>query len=65
MLNAGTSAKAENFKDWYVDGTNLVIVFPPYAVAAYAAGAQTLTIPFSQLTSLKANTKVNDFGVIQ
>jgi hypothetical protein len=65
MLNSGTTAKAENFQNWYTEGTNLVIIFPPYQVAAYAAGTQTVSIPFSQLTSLKANTKVNDFGVIQ
>lgn len=65
MLNSGTTAKAESFQNWYADGTNLVIIFPPYQVAAYAAGTQTISIPFSQLTSLKTNTKVNDFGVIQ
>ncbi len=65
MLNSGTTAKVENFQDWYIDGTSLVIIFPPYQVAAYAAGEQTVTIPFSQLTALKVNTQVNDFGVIQ
>jgi hypothetical protein len=64
MLNNGTSAKAENFQDWYIDGSNLVLIFPPYQVAAYAAGEQVVSIPLSQLTSLKANTQVNDFGTI-
>ncbi|MDB5194832.1 MAG: yjeA [Parcubacteria group bacterium] len=65
MLNSGTAAKVENFQNWYVDGKNLVLIFPPYQVAAYAAGEQIVSIPSSQLTSLKANTQVNDFGVIQ
>lgn len=47
MLSAGTSAKADNFENWYLDGTNLVLVFAPYQVAPYAAGTQVLAIPLS------------------
>lgn len=64
MLADGTSAKAENFQDWYLDGTDLVILFAPYQVAPYAAGVQTLRIPIAQLSGAKANTRVNDFGTI-
>jgi hypothetical protein len=51
-LNAGTSADADNFQNFALDGNNLVIYFPPYQVAAYAAGPQTIKIPVSQLKSI-------------
>ncbi len=54
-LNSGTTPKAENFQDFYLDGANLVLVFPPYQVGPYAIGTQQVTIPLVQLkTSLKA-----------
>jgi hypothetical protein len=64
MLNDGTKPTTENFSNWYLDGSNLVIIFPPYQVAAYAAGTQKLSIPLSSFKSLKANTRVNDFGTV-
>jgi hypothetical protein len=54
MLTAGTTAVPENFRNWYIEGKNLVIIFEPYQVAAYAAGSQTISIPFSDLgTSIR------------
>lgn len=64
MLNDGTKPTADNFADWYLDGSNLVLIFPPYQVAAYAAGTQRLSIPLSSFKTLKANTNVNDFGTV-
>lgn len=49
MITDGTTPDADNFLNWYVDGTNLVLVFPPYQVSAYALGTQIVTIPLSQL----------------
>lgn len=55
MIKIGTEPTADNFANFYLDGSNLVLLFPPYAVAPYAAGPQTLRIPLSQLSStLKA-----------
>lgn len=57
-INAGTTADEDNFQNFVIDGKNLVIFFPPYQVAAYAAGPQSVKIPFSQLSSiLKAKYK--------
>jgi len=53
MLNAGTTADATNFQDFYLDGTNLVILFPPYAVGPYVLGSSELDIPASQIPGLK------------
>ncbi len=52
MVNAGTTADADNFQDFALDGKNLVLIFPPYQVAAYAAGPQTIKIPLSQLKDI-------------
>lgn len=67
MMLSGTTAAEENFADWYVEGTDLVIIFAPYQVAPYAAGPQTVRIPIAQLGGAKAtnaNTRVNDFGTL-
>jgi hypothetical protein len=51
-MNRGTTPDPDNFQNWYIEGGNLVIVFPPYQVAPYAAGMQLATIPLAQLPSL-------------
>jgi hypothetical protein len=55
MLNAGTTADAANFADFYLDGSNLVILFPPYAVGPYVLGTMELDIPLSSVPSLKSD----------
>lgn len=52
MIEGGTAPEAKSFESWYLDGSSLVLLFPPYAVAAYAAGTQTLTIPLSNLADI-------------
>lgn len=55
FIKAGTTPVADNFSNFYFEGTNFVLAFPPYAVAPYAAGPQTLRIPRATLaTSLRA-----------
>ncbi|HVX91484.1 MAG TPA: RsiV family protein [Candidatus Paceibacterota bacterium] len=54
MLNAGTTADAANFSDFYLDGTNLVILFPPYAVGPYVLGSSELKILTSQIPGFKS-----------
>lgn len=51
-LRRGTGPDADNFANWHIEGTSLVLIFPPYQVAPYAAGVQTAVIPFSQLSSI-------------
>lgn len=43
----GLAPKAENFQVFVIDGTDLVFTFPPYQVASYSEGAQTLRVPLS------------------
>lgn len=56
-MNRGTTADADNFQNWYLQGNTLVLIFPPYQVAPYAAGVQVVTIPLSSLTGLSAEYK--------
>lgn len=44
-IKNGTTANADNFQNWYLDGGNLVLVFAPYQVGPYALG--TITDPIS------------------
>ena|SRR3989344_437667 len=48
----GTTPKEENFANFFFDTSDLVFVFPPYQVAPYSAGPQTLRIPLSDLSSI-------------
>ncbi len=49
MLAAGTTPDAANFQTFYLEGPDLVLIFPPYQIAAYAAGTTELRIPRSAL----------------
>ncbi|MFZ1075507.1 MAG: RsiV family protein [Minisyncoccia bacterium] len=54
----GTTPNDSNFANFFVDNSSLVFLFPPYQVAPYAAGPQTLPIALSQLSGiLKAEYK--------
>ena len=51
-IRTGTAPTLENLQFFYLDGSDLVIVFPPYQVAAYAAGMFEAHIPFSSLKDI-------------
>ncbi len=51
-INQGTTPEVTTFQSFAIDGGNLVLIFPPYQVAAYAAGTQTVTIPLTQLKDI-------------
>jgi len=55
----GADPTAENYQNWNVSDEGLVITFDEYQVAAYAAGPQTVLIPFSELGQI-----TNDQGPI-
>jgi len=50
----GVKPTAGNFKDWALTKKGLLILFPPYQVAAYAYGPQTVIVPYAQLKSIAA-----------
>jgi hypothetical protein len=52
FVDPGTTADASNFQFFAVDGSDLVIFFPPYAVGPYSIGPQTVRIPLLQLTKI-------------
>lgn len=54
MITSGTSPGATNFQNWFFDNKDFVLLFPPYQVAAYAAGPQTVRIPASELDGFLA-----------
>ena len=51
-LNRGTVPSSDNFQNWYLEGHTLILIFPPYQVAPYAAGVQTVIIQLSQLATI-------------
>ncbi|MGI8786435.1 MAG: DUF3298 domain-containing protein [Pyrinomonadaceae bacterium] len=51
-LKNGAGADAKNFKSWNITEKGLMINFDPYQVAAYAAGPQTVIIPFEKLKDI-------------
>jgi hypothetical protein len=51
-IRNGTSPSPEVFQAFYIDGVNLVIIFPPYQVAAYAAGVFETRIPLASLSQI-------------
>ena len=55
MIKDGTTPDAAHFANWFFDNNDFVLLFPPYQVAAYAAGPQTVRIPASVLSGLLKN----------
>jgi len=54
MLNAGTTPFEDNFINFYLDGGELVILFPPYQVAAYVYGSSEVRLQTSTLEGFSA-----------
>ncbi len=48
----GATATAENYRNWNLTPDGLMITFDEYQVAPYAAGPQTVVIPYKQLRQL-------------
>ena len=48
----GTEPSPEALQFYYIDGNTLHLLFPPYQVAAYAAGAFDVPIPMSELNNI-------------
>lgn len=48
----GAEPTSENYRNWNITNEGLLITFDEYQVAPYAAGAQTVMIPYSELRPL-------------
>ena len=51
-IRQGVTAEALNFQTFAIEGEDLILIFPPYQVAPYAAGTQTVSIPLEQLKEI-------------
>ncbi len=52
MWEDGAKPTAENYQNWNVTKKGLLFTFPPYQVAAYAYGPQTVIVQYSQLKDI-------------
>ncbi len=51
-FSQGADPTPDNYKNWNITPDGLMITFDEYQVAAYVAGPQTVTVPYSELKSL-------------
>ena len=51
-VRMGTEPSPEALQFYYISGVNLHLLFPPYQVAAYAAGTFDVSIPLASLSSI-------------
>ncbi len=51
-LDDGTAPTPENYATWVLTSDALIFYFPPYQVAAYALGPQTVSIPLTDLANV-------------
>lgn len=52
VFEEGAKPTAENYRNWNLTRKGLMFTFPPYQVAAYALGPQTVIIPTAELKSV-------------
>ncbi len=48
----GATATAQNYRNWNITADGLMITFDEYQVAPYAAGPQTVVIPYKELAKI-------------
>lgn len=51
-IEEGASAKEDNYRSWNITSKGLLITFDAYQVGPYAAGPQTVVIPYSALKGI-------------
>ncbi len=51
-IRQGVAPEAQNFATFAIEGADLILLFPPYQVAPYAAGTQEVSIPLSDLADV-------------
>lgn len=48
----GAEPTSDNYRNWNIANEGLIVTFDEYQVAPYAAGAQTVTVPYGELRPL-------------
>ncbi len=51
-LSQGAEPTPENYRNWNITTDGVMITFDEYQVAAYAAGPQVVTVPYSELQAV-------------
>ncbi|MDD2786338.1 MAG: DUF3298 and DUF4163 domain-containing protein [Patescibacteria group bacterium] len=51
-LKSGAAPDLKNYQYYYLNQDGLVIIFPEYQVAPYAAGPQVVTVPYASLKDM-------------
>ena len=51
-FSSGADPTSENYRNWNITPAGLLITFDEYQVAAYAAGPQTVLIPYADLKTI-------------
>ncbi len=51
-IEEGAAAKADNYQSWNITQKGLLITFDAYQVGPYAAGPQTVVVPYSALKKM-------------
>jgi hypothetical protein len=54
-IEQGSGTNPDNYQNFVVTSDELILFFPPYQVAAYAAGPQIVHIPLSQIGAILAS----------
>jgi hypothetical protein len=52
LFAEGATAKAENYQNWNITKKGLMFTFDPYQVGPYAAGSQTVIMPYAKLKEI-------------
>lgn len=52
MIQSGAGPKANNYKSWVITKKGLEISFDPYQVGPYAAGPQSVLVPYAELKDI-------------
>lgn len=60
QVDSGAAANTDNYQTFYLTTDHIVIVFPPYQVAPYAAGTPTVEIPYTEFSG-KLNPELELF----
>jgi hypothetical protein len=53
-IEEGTGENPENYQNFAITPDELIFFFPPFQVAAYAAGPQQVSIPLSEISTILA-----------
>ena len=56
-LKRGTTPDTDNFTNWYIEGSSLVLIFPPYQVGPYVIGTQEVPLTLANLSGIKSQYK--------